>query len=105
MYKRQTAGLTMEVNVKIECTDKPPEKRQVFDGLVAKSGCKYSRIQLLREGFLVFLNINDGLSRLSETYITSHISKKGLIFVEPQKLTSINLGSNGISPNGYSRMT
>ena len=50
-----------------------------------KFGCNYSRLQIVRAGFLVFLNANEDLSRLAINENISDLSNNGFIVAVPQK--------------------
>ena len=51
-------------------------------------GCKYSRLQIIREGLLVFLNTNEDVSCLTATKVIIDLSNHGLSFVVPQHIIS-----------------
>ena len=55
----------MDANVKIQSADKSAENWHLLVEKLIQFGFKYSRLQTIREGLLVFLNANEDLSRLS----------------------------------------
>ena len=56
--------------------------------MLKKVGYNFSRLQIIREGFLVYLNANEDLSRLSANEIISIISSNDFNGVVPQKILS-----------------
>ena len=55
----------MEDTVKIKYIDKSTEKWQLLTEMLKNVGCKYSRLQSIRERFLVFLNTKEDVSRIT----------------------------------------
>ena len=76
----------MEANVKIQSADNSPEKWQMLADKLKKIGCIYSGLQIIREGFLVFLNANEDLSRLTTNEIICNHSNNSFTVVVPQKI-------------------
>ena len=64
----------MDAEVKIQSADKSAEKWCILVEKLKKIGCKYSRLQTIRERFLVFLNANEDLSRFTTNEINSDLS-------------------------------
>ena len=55
----------MEATVKIKSNNKLTEKWKMLTEMFKNVGCKYSRLQIIREGILVFLNTNEDISRIT----------------------------------------
>ena len=55
---------------------------------VKNVGCKYFRLQVNRELFLEFLNINEDLPRLTANEVNIDLSNNDFIVVVPKKVTS-----------------
>ena len=55
----------MDANVKIQSADKSAENWHLLVEKLIQFGFKYSRLQTIREGLLVFLKANEDLSRLT----------------------------------------
>ena len=78
----------MEANVKIQSADKSAEKWKILAEKLKNLGCKYSRLQTIREGFLVFLIAYEDLSRLTTNETISDLSINGFSVVVSQKIVS-----------------
>ena len=71
----------MEFTVKLTSSDKSPEKWQRLAEKLKNAGCKYHRLQIIREGFLTFLNTNEDLSRLTASEIICDLNNNSFIVV------------------------
>ena len=76
----------MEAIVKIKSNDKSPENWQLLTEILKNVGCKYSRLQIIREGFLVFLNTNEDVSRITANEVVTNLCNNGFIVVVPQHI-------------------
>ena len=78
----------MEATVKINSNDNSPEKLQFLAEMLKNVGCKYSRLQIIRDGFLVFSNTNEDLSRLPANEVINDLINNGFMVVVSQKIIS-----------------
>ena len=78
----------MEFTVERKSSDKSSERWQLLAEKLKNAGCKYSRLQIIREGFLVFLNTNENLCCLTANERTSDLSNYDFIVVVIQKVIS-----------------
>ena len=67
----------MEATVKIKSNDKSSEKWLLLIEMLKNVRCKYSRLQIIREGFLAFLDTNEDVSRIIAYEVISDISNSG----------------------------
>ena len=74
--------------MKTQSADKSAEKWKIVAEKLKKIVCNCSRLQTIREGFLVFLNANEDLSRLTTNETICDLSINGFSVVVPQKLIS-----------------
>ena len=54
-------------------------------------GCKYPRLQVIRERFLAFLNTNEDFSRIHANEVNIDLNSKCFMVVVPQNLISKKL--------------
>ena len=78
----------MKYTVKLKFFDKSPGKWQLLVEKLKNVGCKYSRLQIINEGFLAFLNTNEDLSRLTANEIIIDLNNNDFIAVVPQHIFS-----------------
>ena len=78
----------MQATVKIKSNDKSPENWLLLTEILKNVGCKYSRLQIIREGFLVFLNTNEDVSRITANEVVINLCNNGFIVVVPQHIIS-----------------
>ena len=78
----------MGATVKIKSNDKSPENWQLLTEILKNVGCKCSRLQFIREGFLAFLDANEDVSRITANEVVTNLSNNGFIVVVPQHIIS-----------------
>ena len=78
----------MEATVKIKSNDRPTKKWQVLTEILKNVGCKYSRLEIIREGFLVFLNNNEDVSRITTNEAILELSNYSFNVVVPHHIIS-----------------
>ena len=78
----------MEATVKIISYDKSLEKWQLPTEMLKNVGCKYSRLQTIREGVLAFLNTNEDVSRIISNEVIINLSSNDFLVVVPQHIIS-----------------
>ena len=79
----------MEATVRNKSSDKLHEKWQLLAEMLRKNVvCKYSRLQIIRGGFLAFLNTNEDLSRPTANEVSFDLSINGFFVDVPQKIIS-----------------
>ena len=78
----------MEANVKIQSADKSPENWQMLAEMLKNVRCNYARLQLINEGFLVFLKTSEYISLFTANVITGDLSSNAFNVVVPQKIVS-----------------
>ena len=78
----------MEATVKIKTNYKSTENCQLLTEILKNVGCKYSRLVITREGFLVFLNTNEDVSRLTTNEVILELGNNGFSVVVPQHIIS-----------------
>ena len=78
----------MDVNVKIQYADNSAEKWHILADNLKNCGCEYSILKTIREGFLVFLNANEDIFRLSTNKTISDLSINGFSVFVPQIIVS-----------------
>ena len=76
----------MQATVKIKSNDKSHEKRQLLTEMLKNVGCKYSRLQIIREGFMALLNTNEDVYRIAANEVIIDLNNIGFIFVVPQRI-------------------
>ena len=78
----------MEATVKIKSNNKSTENWQLLTEMLKNVGCEHSTLQIIREGFLVFLNTNEDLSRPTTNEVILDFSNSGFGVVVPQNIIS-----------------
>ena len=78
----------IEATVNIKSNDKSAEKWQVLFEMLKNVGCKYSRLQSIREGFVAFPNTNEDFSRITANEVIIDLSNNGFGVVVPQHIIS-----------------
>ena len=78
----------MKTTVKTVSNYKLTEKWQLLTEMLKNVGCKCSRLRIIREGFLVFLNINEDVSRLTADEVSIEFSNNDFSVVVPQHIIS-----------------
>ena len=86
-YSVQTFSI-MEATEKRKSNDKSPEKWELLTEMFKNVGCKYSRLQVIREGFLAFLNTNEDVSRINANDVIIELNNNGFLVVVPQLIIS-----------------
>ena len=59
-------------------------KRHLLSEMLQNVGCKYSSFQIIGEEFLVFLNTNQDVSRITANEVISDLSNNGFSVVVPE---------------------
>ena len=78
----------MEATNKIKSNDKSTEKWKLLTEMLKNVGCKYSRLQITRELFLVLPNTNEDVSRITANEVIIDLSNNGFSVVVPQHIIS-----------------
>ena len=77
----------MEATVKIKYNDKSPEQWLLLTEMLTLFGCKYPRLQIIREGFLESLNTNEDVSCITANEVIIDFSNNGFRVLVSQQIT------------------